>query len=94
VKATVVLHNFCKKELGGIESINNTIYCPPGYTDTNDEENGLWRTEAEPLQSVGRLSSNRATRIVYGIRDTFANYFLSPVGQVPWQEERIMQGHY
>jgi hypothetical protein len=61
VKATVVLHNFCKKELGGIESINNTIYCPQGYTDSNDEENGLWRTEAEPFQSVGRLSSKHAT---------------------------------
>jgi hypothetical protein len=80
VKATVVLHNFCKKELGGIESINNTIYCPQGYTYSNYEENGLWRTEAEPLQSVGTLSSNHVTRIVYRIRDTFANYFPLPVG--------------
>jgi hypothetical protein len=29
VKATVVLHNFCKKELGGIESINNRYYLLP-----------------------------------------------------------------
>nr|CAI5842955.1 unnamed protein product [Callosobruchus analis] len=28
-------------------------------------------------------------RVGYSVRDQFANYFVSPSGQVPWQESRI-----
>ncbi|XP_063913293.1 uncharacterized protein LOC135129953 [Zophobas morio] len=50
VKAAVCLHNFVKKE-------NETVYCPPGYVDSADAEDGLWRSEIEALPSVGRGSN-------------------------------------
>ncbi|KAJ8968800.1 hypothetical protein NQ314_002109, partial [Rhamnusium bicolor] len=40
---------YCKQ--GGETGAPN-IYCPVGYTDTDDEANGLWRKEEQPLQSV------------------------------------------
>lgn len=87
VKACVVLHNFCK--LRGIGKSPACTYCPPGYVDSNDEDNGNWRLEIDrPLQSVGRLSSNNSSKDVYLIRDKLADYFMSH-GRVAWQNEKI-----
>jgi hypothetical protein len=85
VKAVVVLHNFCLKE-GCCK-----LYCPSGYVDTDDENNGQWRSESQPLTSVGRLSTNTATRVCYQIRDLICKYFSSNVGAVPWQNERALR---
>ena len=82
VKATVCLHNFVKMESDG------NRYNPPGYVDSEDDNNGIWRTEGAELQSVGRLSSNVASRSVLQLRDEMKHYF-STVGQVPWQNDRV-----
>lgn len=37
------------------------------------------------LKSVGKVSSNNATRYSYDQREQFANYFLSVEGSLPWQ---------
>lgn len=65
------------------------MYCPPGYVDSNNDENGAWRLEQTPLNSVGRLSSNVAKRAVYENRDILANYLVSEKGQVPWQNKMV-----
>jgi hypothetical protein len=85
VKAVVVLHNFCLKE-GCCK-----LYCPSGYVDTDDENNGQWRSESQPLTSVGRLSTNTVTRGCYQIRDLICKYFSSNVGAAPWQNERALR---
>lgn len=90
VKACVVLHNFCK-----LEGIGKTPsrYCPPGYVDENDENNGGWRNEIDaPLPSVGRLSSNNASRLTILARNTLATYFASAEGEVPWQLTHVNRG--
>ncbi|KAJ8914188.1 hypothetical protein NQ315_015961 [Exocentrus adspersus] len=65
----------------------NNIYCPSGFVDSQDQNNGSWRDEETPLQSVGRLAANHASRNIYSLRDTLAEYFTSAAGRVPWQEE-------
>nr|CAI5859287.1 unnamed protein product [Callosobruchus analis] len=82
IKAVVVLHNYCLTELGQQDTVN--IYCPPGFVDTDDLD-GAWREEQAPLLSVGRLGANTATRYLYNLRDNLANYLVSPMGRVPWQ---------
>ncbi|EFA13153.1 Putative nuclease HARBI1-like Protein [Tribolium castaneum] len=84
VQAIVVLHNFCKTHS------SNAQYCPPGYTDVGDQDNGGWRIDLnnEPLPSVGRLSANIASRQNYDIRDAMADYFVS----LPWQIDCVFRG--
>jgi hypothetical protein len=69
-----------------------STYCPPGFVDTEDRENGVWRQEVQPLQAVGRLAANNATRQAYLLRERLASYFHSPSGQVPWQVEYVTRG--
>ncbi|XP_030749395.1 protein ALP1-like [Sitophilus oryzae] len=90
VKAVTVLHNHCQIELGNGENGEN-IYCPQGFVDT-DDENGSWRDGQTSLRSVGRLSSNTAQRFLYSIRDSLAQYFISPHGAVAWQNNVINNG--
>jgi hypothetical protein len=86
VKAVICLHNFINKE-NMKQKLN--YYNPPGFTDQDDCDNGDWRREIEMLKSVGRLSSNHSTMRSVQVRETLANYFCSPYGGVPWQNERI-----
>lgn len=88
VKAIVCLHNFAKREL---ESAGNTQYCPPGFVDT-DVHRGSWHDEIQPLQSVGRLSANRASQLVYRMRNNLKDFFVSDAGQVPWQNNVTLTG--
>ncbi|XP_044254905.1 uncharacterized protein LOC123005289 [Tribolium madens] len=85
VKAVVVLHNFC------LQQGCCNIYCPSGYVDVDDKDNGQWRSEIKPLPSVGRVSTNTATRLCYHIRDLVCEYFSSNVGALPWQNERALR---
>lgn len=85
VKAVVVLHNFC------IMQGCCNLYCPPGFADSGDEDNGQWRSDRDTLRSVGRLSSNTATRLCYQIREIICHYFLSAIGALPWQNNRALR---
>lgn len=89
IKAVCVLHNYCQTELGKDE---NNMYCPPGFVDSDDQPNGSWRENAPALASVGRMAANYARRVLYGLRDILADYFVSERGQVPWQNEIIYRG--
>jgi hypothetical protein len=82
VKALVVLHNYCQVEL---DKEKTNIYCPPGFVDSGEEQNGIWRQEATPLSSVGRMGANIARRQLYEMRNRLAEYLTSEAGSVPWQ---------
>lgn len=86
VLACVHLHNFLRS------SSSKQNYNPPGTFDSEDLDSGTviegsWRRKQRNLQSllsiqnIARRSSIEATII----RDEFADYFISPQGQVPWQ---------
>jgi hypothetical protein len=55
VKACVCLHNYCKI-MEEKQTVAST-YCPPGFVDTEDRENGVWRQEVQPFASSRSLSS-------------------------------------
>ncbi|XP_030759775.1 uncharacterized protein LOC115885127 [Sitophilus oryzae] len=83
--AVVVLHNYCQTEL-------SHDYCPPNYVDTEGMTNGGWRDEQTSLTSVGRLSTNVSRREFYENRNILADYLVSDVGKVSWQEQIIDSG--
>lgn len=85
VKAVVVLHNYCQTEL-------SHDYCPPNYVDTEGLTNGGWREDQSPLSAVGRLSSNISRREFYDNRNILAEYLISDMGKVVWQEQTIDKG--
>lgn len=78
VKAAIVLHNFCLKEM---ENSTHNLYCPTGFTDSPGMENGAWRDEVVPFNSVGRLGANRGCVSLYNLRDSLADYMVSYVGE-------------
>lgn len=88
VKAIIVLHNYCKIRMA---NQSDDMYCPAGYVDYNDEANGAWR-EDNVLKDTNRMGSNIAQRVVYQIRETLSNYFVSDIGKVPWQDASINRG--
>lgn len=92
VLATVCLHNFIKKEEAK-QSPAEHMYCPPNFVDSNDAEDGHWRSEVvSGMKDLGRVGANRATQESYNLRDTLASYFTSAAGEVPWQNEYLNRG--
>lgn len=87
VMAIVCLHNYCLR----MNEVEENGYCPPGFADEGEKENGEWREEGAILKSVGRQGSNMARQDVCISRDTLANY-LSAEGALPWQNDFINKG--
>ncbi|KAL6427156.1 hypothetical protein ACFW04_008658 [Cataglyphis niger] len=64
----------------------NVMYCPPNYADTWDNEgnviSGQWRQckENVTFKNMGRMGANNATCKNIILRDTLAEYFISPEG--------------
>ncbi len=83
VKACCVLHNFT----GVVESVGASASQDRGNGDTNDPEGGL-----PSLLDVTGAARGRLNRAASGVRETFADYFCSDEGAVPWQEESLAQG--
>lgn len=89
VLACVLLHNFLRRNK---ESKN--IYTPPGSFDTEDLDNGIittgaWRKDSESLQSFLPIKKipRKSSEIAKEIRNEYSEYFLSEIGQVPWQSK-------
>jgi len=84
--AACALHNFVKKQ--------DISYCPPGFVDSYDTEGnvteGQWRTEGNAFVQVpvGK-PVNAHTKTAGEVRDAFADYFVSPVGEVEWQYKHV-----
>nr|CAI5818727.1 unnamed protein product [Callosobruchus analis] len=85
IKAIVCLHNFANIESKLQEYRRDAVnYCPPGILDQGEQQ-GRWREGTDPLESVGRVSANRASQMLYGVRDRLNEYFVTDAGAVAWQ---------
>lgn len=95
VQATVLLHNYLQNSEIDLP-IAERKYCPTGYTDSIDKNSeihpGVWAEEGSGLRSVSRVGSNNPSTIAKHQRDTLADYFVSPAGALPWQEEYVNRG--
>ena len=94
IRAAMVLHNYLRTEEPGVPTSQQ--YVPPGFVDLENSDGsvtpGTWRNETSGetgVTSIGRLGSNMSAKTVCEIRDNFANYFISPAGAVPWQDNII-----
>lgn len=93
VKAACVLHNFLSKT--SADDNGELQYCPPTLVDSYDSNGllipGQWREDGEQssFANVRRLSGNRHSRAAAAVRNDFANYFVSHVGEVTWQYRRV-----
>ncbi|XP_046145946.1 uncharacterized protein LOC123989267 [Osmia bicornis bicornis] len=87
----IYLHNFLRRN-----SIARNYYSPPGTFDRDNLENdtilaGSWRAEMEnrnnfiDLQHIARRAHNQA----HEIRKEFMQYFMTPIGSVPWQNNYV-----
>ncbi|CAN8023439.1 unnamed protein product, partial [Ixodes persulcatus] len=104
VWAAVLLHNFlrtCDEE----EEAGHArfVYVPPAYVDHEDDshdvQEGQWRRDLargkkshSTFTSVGRVGSNNHSKTVRKVRDTFAAYFCTEFGEVPWQYKAVRRG--
>lgn len=88
VLACCVLHNFLIIHEEKLPS-SFRRYNPVNYCDREDYQghicNGEWREEGSSLHNVCYVSSNNHSRVAAKIRDKLAKYFLSPQGELPWQ---------
>jgi len=88
VLSCMYLHNFLR-----VNSVSRGFYTPPGSFDSVDaEENsilGLCRSQVHHTHSLMDLQNipKRMPSDVHTIRDEFRDYFISPEGAVPWQND-------
>lgn len=95
VQATVVLHNYIK-EFEDCKPKNERKYCPSGFVDYIDEQGqvhlGLWREDQQHIRPITRVGANNYSRNIRENRDKLCDYFVSPEGSVPWQEDYVSRG--
>ncbi|XP_025266348.1 protein ALP1-like [Camponotus floridanus] len=95
VCATLCLHNFVKiEEL----SSKQRYYCPDNYVDRYDDSGcvilGDWRVNCPQIDELGRTGTNRSTRADIDLRNTLADYLVSPEGKVDWQYNYVKRGSF
>ncbi|XP_046406063.1 protein ANTAGONIST OF LIKE HETEROCHROMATIN PROTEIN 1-like [Ischnura elegans] len=92
VQATVVLHNWLRKQ--EIQGQGRENYIPPGLIDYEDRHGivhpGEWREEAAPqgMIPLPRNHARNAMNEAKEIRNKFQDYFLGS-GAVPWQWNKL-----
>ena len=90
VKAASVLHNFLRRR--DRTSAESLPYIGPDDLDVEEGgefRGGAWRSQRSAesaLRRAGCIGSNNYTRDVKALRDRFAEYLVSPEGEVPGQE--------
>jgi hypothetical protein len=77
-----VLHNFTRAREGVVGLSQDG-----GNSDANDPGVRL-----PSLLDVNGAARGRLNRAAQGVRNTFADYFSSEEGAVPWQEEALARG--
>jgi len=91
-QAAVALHNFL---MHNRTFLNSNTYCPSDFIDRDGPSGttpGQWRNEVQGdtgLTNCTNLGSRNYSRDAKTVRDNFRDFFLSPMGQVPWQNEMI-----
>lgn len=75
VIARVYLHNFLRRN-----SVSRSIYTPPQKLESS------WRRELSSFPMIDLQRRGRpASQSALCIREQFADYFITPEGRVPWQ---------
>lgn len=84
VLTIIYIHNFLRRNCE-----SRSFYTPPGSFDLEDADGNLvpgqWRSELESGLINLQNMPVRALTHVHKIRDEFRDYFISPEGAVPWQ---------
>ena len=84
VKAIVCLHNFLIDE-------SSPQRHPSLMADRDDEDNGTWRQEIEPLRQATeaiRRRGNNHTKEAAQLRENLLTY-CNEIGSVPWQDKFV-----
>ena len=95
--AKICLHNFLKT-INDTTLIENRTYCPLNFVDTEQEDRriifGAWRNEYNntAIESIRSSTAHRSTIDAYKQRDNIVDYFLSAVGEIPWQYSYVRRG--
>jgi hypothetical protein len=93
----ILLHNY----LRSFDEVTDPSdrYITPLLADLEIDDGvviqGEWRAmveEAANFAPVNALSTNNYSRDAASVRNLFKEYFLSPVGTVPWQERVVNRG--
>ena len=90
-RAVVALHNYLMVIRSHTESSYN--YCPPGYIDVDAGASlkpGNWRRDTQStagLIPIGQTGSNNYSQSASAVRERYREYFNSPEGAVPWQND-------
>lgn len=74
IRVTMILHNFIMLHEG---------------TDINEGRTDLEFEQAHNLRNLPRVSSNNYNDSAWNVRETFADYFISVEGSVPWQNAHV-----
>lgn len=93
ILATVCLHNFLKIRDEALVPARR-VYCPPTFTDWEDENGvvqpGRWRQmQNNCFQGIPAVPFQNAPDNAVALRNSLAEYFLTPQGEVPWQYDHI-----
>lgn len=92
ILATVCLHNFLKARDEVLAPARR--YCPPQFIDWEDENGviqpGGWRQmQGSCFEDIPAAPLRHAPENAIQMRDTLAEYFLTPEGKVTWQYDYI-----
>lgn len=95
IMACIVLHNFILNMEASLED-NQKRYCARTMVDTELPDGSirpaLWRLEGDDLTPIRRVGSNNSSRASMAQRNTLMDYFVSEIGSLPWQEDKVLQG--
>jgi hypothetical protein len=91
LKATVALHNFLRTEEMKLDPVARK-YCPPGFADFDDSNNGEWRCSggSGAFQNLRPNSKHNFSITAKQMRENLTVYF-SGEGSVAWQYDRVTQ---
>lgn len=92
VKTACVLHNFLMTSNKHCQY--GVMYCPDDFVDMYDDDGNLipgsWRQEGHGNLLPRSVHCNRPGQQAVAVRQSFAEYFVSPSGEVPWQNRLVL----